>query len=626
MTFTYCLPLLEQQLLTDRYLARVERVLRSIANQSVPFWHCHLVVRVDLVQAVSALVAKLVEESRAESSSLKAKLKSLAALGDPVTKGESPAQVEDLGLRFVIHSTLNNTISGAAHLVAKDAVKGLKKDDHTPWLVVLRDDTQLAAHATYSYLSTALQFADAKLIYGDHDRIDAFGLRHNPFFKPEFSLDLVYSQNYIGPIFAIQTQYLIALHQLNIESNQSFALAAILEVVRGVVAVHVDKNLPLDYRKHLLHVPSVLHHHELACAIEGQDASSDAHALLLEAERSQGNLQLLKDHFVSLTANSETYIGLGVATNSANSVPLGATHESVSSQTQVVATVSEVKPFVYRSIWPIPSDCPLVSLIIPTRDGYEILKACLDSILAKTTYSNYEILIVNNQTSCPKTLELFSAMVTVYENIRVIDYDAEFNYSAINNYAVGFAEGSIIGFVNNDIEVISPDWLTEMVSHALREDIGCVGAMHFYPDDSIQHAGVIVGLDGVAGHAFKFEDKSSNEDYFNYLSSIRNPDAVTAATLLIRKELFQKAGGFDAEHLAIAFNDVDLCLRVNALGYRCVWTPYAELYHHESKTRKLTSSVEATKREIYEHAVMKERWGTDTYQSRELLQYKKVVA
>ena len=626
MTITYCLPLLEQQPLTNQYLGQVERVLRSIANQSVPFWHCHMVVRVDLVQAVSALVAKLVEVNRAESSSLKAKLKSLAAFGNPVTKGEPPAQMEDLGSRFVIRSTLNNTISGAAHLVATEVAKGLEKDDNTPWIVVLRDDTQLAAHATYSYLSTALQYADAKLIYGDHDRIDAFGLRQNPFFKPEFSLDLVYSQNYIGPIFAIQTQYLIALHQLNIESNQSFALAAILEVVRGVVAVHVDKNSPLDYRKHLLHVPSVLHHHELPCAIAGQDVKSDADARLLEAERSQGNLQLLRDHFVSLTTTSEDYMGLGAATNSANSDPLDATYVPVSSQTHAVATVSEVKPFVYRSIWSIPNDCPLVSLIIPTRDGYEILKACLDSILAKTTYTNYEILIVNNQSSCPKTLELFSAMATVYENIRVIDYDAEFNYSAINNYAVNLAAGSIIGFVNNDIEVISPDWLNEMVSHALREDIGCVGAMHFYPDDSIQHAGVIVGLDGVAGHAFKFEDKSSNEDYFNYLSSIRNPDAVTAATLLIRKELFQKVGGFDAEHLAVAFNDVDLCLRVNALGYRCVWTPYAELYHHESKTRKLTSSVEATKREMYEHAVMKERWGTDTYQSRELLQYKKVVA
>jgi GT2 family glycosyltransferase len=625
-TIAYCLPLLEQQQPTDRYLARVERVLRSIAKQSVPYWCCHIVVRADLTQEVAWLVAKLVEESRAEAGSLKAKLKYFAAFGDPVQHDDHLPHVEDSESRFVIHSTLNNTISGAAHLAATQLDSSLDKEGDTSWLVVLRDDTQLAAHATYSFLSTALQQADAKLIYGDHDQIDAFSLRQNPFFKPEFSLDLLYSQNYIGPIFAIKKQYLLALHQINIESNQSFALAAILEVVRAVAALNVDKNSPFDYRRYLLHVPSVLHHHEAVCANAGNDLSENALAIKLVAERSQGNLQLLQDHFVSLTSQPEAQVELGVAADPAASDPSGTKPLSVNSQIHAVATVSEVKPFVYRSTWSIPSECPLVSLIIPTRDGYDILKACLDSILAKTTYANYEILIVNNQSSCPKTLELFSAMVTVYENIRVIDYDAEFNYSAINNYAVEFAAGSIIGFVNNDIEVISPDWLTEMVSHALREDIGCVGAMHFYPDDSIQHAGVIVGLDGVAGHAFRFEDKSSNEDYFNYLSSIRNPDAVTAATLLIRKELFQKVEGFDAKHLAVAFNDVDLCLKVNALGYRCVWTPYAELYHHESKTRKLTPSAEATKREMYEHAVMKERWGTDTYQSRELLQYKKVVA
>ena len=624
-TIAYCLPLLEQQQPTDRYLARVERVLRSIAKQSVPYWCCHIVVRADLTQAVASLIAKLVEESRAEAGSLKAKLRSFSAFSDPIQHVDHLPHVEDSESRFVIHTTLNNTISGAAHLAAMQLTPGLAHKGGTSWLVVLRDDTQLAAHATYSYLSTALPQADAKLIYGDHDQIDAFGLRQNPFFKPEFSLDLLYSQNYIGPIFAIKTQYLLALHQINIESNQSFALAAILEVVRAVAALNVDKNSPFDYRRYLLHVPSVLHHHEVACGIEGKGTNSDSEAMRLTSERSQGNLQLLKDHFVSLTPKPISDVTVDCAASSVNVGPTVNAIDPVNSRIQAVASVTEVKPFVYRSIWSIPSDCPLVSLIIPTRDGYDILKACLDSILAKTTYTNYEILIVNNQSSCPKTLELFSAMVTVYENIRVIDYDAEFNYSAINNYAVEFAAGSIIGFVNNDIEVISPDWLTEMVSHALREDIGCVGAMHFYPDDSIQHAGVIVGLDGVAGHAFRFEDKSSNEDYFNYLSSIRNPDAVTAATLLIRKELFQRAGGFDAKHLAVAFNDVDLCLKVNAIGYRCVWTPYAELYHHESKTRKLTPSAEATKREMYEHAVMKERWGTDTYQSRELLQYKKVV-
>ena len=586
---TYCLPLLEQSLPTAQYLARVRRALLSLAKQSVPYWRCHLVVRADLEVEVSALIESIATDYPHERSA------------------------------FAVHSTVNNTIVNAVQVAASHANGAAVDDTLAAWMVVLRDDTQLASHATYSYLSMALQQPEAILVYGDHDQIDASGRRQNPFFKPEFSLDLLYSQNYIGPIFAIQTQYLLSQHHKNIESNQSFALAAILAVVRKVASVHVDKAVPIDYRKHLLHVPGVLHHHEVDFANQAQEAIDEAESTRLVSERSQGNLKLLNDHFDSLKHNAGSPSKL-------EGSKLTSSTDTYRDLTQAVASVSEVKPFVYRSTWPIPNDCPLVSLIIPTRDGYEILKACLDSILAKTTYKHYEILIVNNQSSDPKTLELLSAMATVYENIRVIDYDAEFNYSAINNYAVGFASGSIVGFVNNDIEVISPDWLTEMVSHSLRDDIGCVGAMHFYPDDSIQHAGVIVGLDGVAGHAFRFENKSSNEDYFNYLSSIRNPDAVTAATLLIRKELFQRVGGFDAKHLAVAFNDVDLCLKVNALGYRCVWTPYAELYHHESKTRKLTPSLEATKREMYEHAVMKQRWGTDTYQSRELLQYKKVVA
>ena len=191
-TITYCLPLLEQQLPAEGYLARVERVLRSIVKQSVPYWCCHIAVRTDLTQAVASLVAKLAAESRAEAGSLKAKLKSLAAVSDPVQHDDHLPHVEDSESRFVIHSTLNNTISGAAHLAATQLTPGLAHEGDTSWLVVLRDDTQLAAHATYSYLSTALQQADAKLIYGDHDQIDAFGLRQNPFFKPEFSLDLLY--------------------------------------------------------------------------------------------------------------------------------------------------------------------------------------------------------------------------------------------------------------------------------------------------------------------------------------------------------------------------------------------------------------------------------------------------
>ena len=601
-TITYCLPILEPLLQTSQYLSQVRRVLQSLVRQSVPYWKCHIVVRAELTEQLHELVISLFADELAEARLSKDAVEATEAVAISVK-------------RFVIHSTLNGAIANAAHLVAKQVVRNTAVGNEESWLVVLRDDTQLAPHATYTYLSNSIQNLEAKLIYGDHDQVDGKGIRQNPFFKPEFSLDLLYSQNYIGPIFALQARYVVELKNDNLENNQSYALATILEVIRSLTSEHLDKKIPLNYRKHLLHVPSVLHHHEADFSqSSGQLNSLKKADEKLWDERSCGNLKLLKEHFESILANPKS--------STLNDVDVNAD----TLQYRPSTSVTEVRPFVYRNSWSIPPESPLVSLIIPTRDGYEILKACLDSILAKTTYLNYEVLILNNQSEDPKTIEFFSAMATLYENIRVLDYDAEFNYSAINNYAVKQAAGSIIGFVNNDIEVISADWLTEMVGHVLREDIGCVGAMHFYPDNTIQHAGVIVGLNGVAGHAFQFENKSSNEDYFNYLSSIRNPDAVTAATLLIRKELFQRVGGFDEKHLAIAFNDIDLCLKVNALGYRCVWTPYAELYHHESKTRRLTPSLEATQREMYEHAVMKERWGTDVFENRELLKYKKVVA
>jgi GT2 family glycosyltransferase len=598
---TYCLPLLETRLPALQYQAQVRRVLQSLVNQSVPYWQCHIVVRAELTEQLKELVAKLLADNQS----------AVRFSNDPVDATEA---ISIQSKRFLVHSTLNDAVANAAHLVANIVTRESSQDNEPSWLVVLRDDTQLASHATYTYLSTGMQNPEAKLIYGDHDQIDSQGVRQNPFFKPEFSLDLLYSQNYLGPIFALQARYIVELQNEKLENNQSYALATILEVIRSLTCDHFDQKKPLNFRKYLLHVPSVLHHHEAEFSQSVQQPNVKKIDEQLWDERSQGNLKLLKEHFENLLSHP-------------SSSPLHDTNESADTlQYQPVASVTEVKPFVYRSAWSITGDLPLVSLIIPTRDGYEILKACLDSILTKTTYLNYEIFIVNNQSKDPKTIEFLSAMATLYENIRVLNYDAEFNYSAINNYAVKHAAGSVIGFVNNDIEVISTDWLNEMVGHVLRQDVGCVGAMHFYPDDTIQHAGVIVGLDGVAGHAFRFENKSSNEDYFNYFSSIRNPDAVTAATLLIRKELFERVGGFDEMHLAIAFNDVDLCLKVNALGYRCVWTPYAELYHHESKTRRLTPSLEAAQREMYEHAVMKERWGTDVYTSRELLKYKKVVA
>jgi GT2 family glycosyltransferase len=192
--------------------------------------------------------------------------------------------------------------------------------------------------------------------------------------------------------------------------------------------------------------------------------------------------------------------------------------------------------------------------------------------------------------------------------VRVLRYDRSFNYSAINNFGVDEARGTIIGLINNDTEVISPDWLTEMVSHACRPEIGCVGAKLYYGNDTVQHAGVITGLGGVAGHSHKYYPKDA-PGYFYRLQLVQNLSAVTGAALLVRKAVYEQVGGLNENHLAVAFNDVDFCLRVGQAGYRNLWTPYAEMYHHESASRGTEDTPEKQRRFQREVAYMKGRWG-----------------
>jgi len=192
--------------------------------------------------------------------------------------------------------------------------------------------------------------------------------------------------------------------------------------------------------------------------------------------------------------------------------------------------------------------------------------------------------------------------------VRVLRYDLPFNYSAINNFGVRQARGELVGLLNNDVEVISQEWLGEMVQHALRPDIGCVGAKLYYPDGTIQHAGVILGLWGVAGHSHKYFPRSA-QGYCNRLLTVQNYSAVTGACLVVRRAIYQEVGGLDETNLAISFNDVDFCLKVRQAGYRNLWTPYAELYHHESVSRGGEDTPEKKQREGREIAYMKARWG-----------------
>lgn len=249
---------------------------------------------------------------------------------------------------------------------------------------------------------------------------------------------------------------------------------------------------------------------------------------------------------------------------------------------------------------------PRVSLIIPTRDNADVLATCIRSIRSHTRYENYEILIIDNGSVEEKTKRLFNDLASD-PSIRVLRMPGPFNFSKLNNAAAREATGDVLGLVNNDIEATHEDWLAEMVALAARPETGCVGAKLLYPDGRLQHAGVVIGLGGVAGHGHRFA-RADDPGYLGRLRSIQNVSAVTAACLVVRKQVFDEVSGLD-ESLTVAFNDVDFCLRVRAARYLNVWTPFAELIHHESVSRGRDLTPSKARRFADEYAIMQRRWG-----------------
>lgn len=269
-------------------------------------------------------------------------------------------------------------------------------------------------------------------------------------------------------------------------------------------------------------------------------------------------------------------------------------------------TVEAAPHGVCRWHWPLPSKLPQVSVIIPTRNGLEHLQPCIESLVHKTRYEHIEVLVVDNQSNDADTLAYLTFIEQAY-GVRVISYDKPFNYSAINNLAVSEARGDVICLLNNDTEVISSDWLNEMVSHLLRPGVGIVGAKLYYGNGLIQHAGDAVGPGGCADH-FHNGLAATEPGYQRRAVSAQELSAVTAACLLTHRDLYITLGGLDEEHLPIAFNDVDYCLRVRDAGWRVVWTPFAELYHHESVSRGKDVSPQQMIRAKSELSYMKRRW------------------
>lgn len=252
---------------------------------------------------------------------------------------------------------------------------------------------------------------------------------------------------------------------------------------------------------------------------------------------------------------------------------------------------------------------PLVSILIPNCDHTDDLKKCINSIVSKTSYSNYEILIIENNSTADSVFDYYKELQTIYGNVRVIVWNGAFNYSAINNYGVRHCSGDYYLFLNNDTEIITADWIEQMLMYAQRDDVGAVGAKLYYPDDTIQHAGIGLGLQELAGHLFQDYERDDT-GYMGRLMYTQNVSAVTAACMMLRKSVFEKINGFN-EIFGVAFNDVDLCIRVRRAGYCVVWTPFAELYHYESKSRGSDNTILNHKRFENEFFKFHRQWETE---------------
>ena len=438
------------------------------------------------------------------------------------------------------------------------------------FVALLDHDDELAPHALFEVAALLEAKPATDYIYSDEDKIDEDGRRHEPYFKPDFLPDLFRSQNYTSHLTVYRTAVVKSAggFRQGYEGSQDWDLA--LRVVERIDPARIR------------HIPKILYHWR---AIPGSTALmlSEKNYPLEAARRA------LTDHFARTGQPVEL-------------LPVPGDH--------------------WRVKYPLPARPPLVSLIIPTRNGLRFLQRCVDSILEKTTYPNYEVLVVDNGSDDPATVAYLRTLadgthprLTPRDSqsprqhlARVLRYDAPFNYSAINNFAVKQAAGELVGLLNNDLEVIEPAWLDEMAAQALRPEIGCVGAMLYYPNDTIQHAGAVIGVGGVAGHAFR-DFPRGTEGKFNRARLVQNYSAVTAACLVIRKAVYEQVGGLDEKELAVAFNDIDFCLKVQAAGYRNLWTPFAELYHHESATRGTDNTPEKEDRFRREVETMLLRWG-----------------
>ena len=431
-------------------------------------------------------------------------------------------------------------------------------------------DDLLAENALYECVKVINEHPEVEIIYTDEDKVSMNGKNYfQPHFKSDFNLDLLRSMNYICHFFVVKKSVQEQVGLLRKEYNGAQDYDFVLRCV--------------EKANHIYHIPKILYHWRAHQDSTAENPESKMYAFEAGQKAIASHLERCGQ---KATVTMGEYLG------------------------------------IYRVKYELEKS-PLVSILIPNKDHVDDLKRCVQSLYNVSNYKNFEIIIIENNSTCEETFAYYQHLSETQENVRVITWSSEdgFNFAALNNFGAQYANGEYLLFLNNDTEILNEDSVTEMVSHMNRDAVGAVGARLYYPDGTIQHAGVIVGLGGIAGHAFKDFSKHDG-GYFYRILCTQNYSAVTAACMMMSKRLFDEVGGFD-ERLKVAFNDIDLCMSIRKKGKLIVYTPYAELYHYESKSRGLENTKEKVERFNGEVDYFAEKWkkeleAKDPYYNRNL--------
>ncbi|RJQ27173.1 glycosyltransferase family 2 protein [Candidatus Parcubacteria bacterium] len=419
------------------------------------------------------------------------------------------------------------------------------------YISFLDHDDVLAPFSLYEFTKAINENPETDIFYSDEDHLSIKNRRILPYFKPDFSKEFLRSTNYI-------------CHQVVVRKSIGDRIGWLREGMDG--AQDHDFLLRVtDLTNHIVHIPKILYHWREIPGSAAYDMKSKMYAF--EAGKKAIQDHLKRNNIEGLVTDGH---GLGF----------------------------------YRIFYRL-NNRPLVSIIIPNKDNWIVLEKCINSILNTSTYHNYEIIIIENSSTDSKTFDYYEKIESD-SKIRVLRWEKPFNYAKINNYGAKHANGEFFLFLNNDIQVINPDWVERMIEHFAKPDVGVVGAKLYFPNNTIEHGGFFLGIRGFGSHSHIGFPRNSF-GYFGRLITVQNYTAVTGACLLTKRDIFEEVKGFD-EQFEYNYNDVDYCLKIKEKGYCTIWTPYTELYHHECQTRKEMCQEQFDRFLIAERDKFRKKW------------------